>query len=208
MLYFDIGANIGKWTNDNINNNKIIAIEPVPRTFQILQSNVASAAVADVVCLNYAVCDNNGEDITFYDALDSHTLSTLNPEWITGHKSRFYNTQYNKITCPTITIDTLIHRYGVPDLIKIDVEGGEYECVKSLTRKANVLCFEWASELDEVSFKCLDYLFSLGYSQFYLQFEDNYVFRPSKTDYYDIESIKARLLQTTPKKEWGMIWCK
>jgi hypothetical protein len=55
-----------------------------------------------------------------------------------------------------------------------------------------MLCFEWASELDELNFKCLDYLFSLG-----LQFEDN----------YDIESIKARLLQTTPKKEWGMIWC-
>jgi len=60
-----------------------------------------------------------------------------------------------------------------------------------------MLCFEWASELDKLNFKCLDYLFSLGYSQFYLQFEDN----------YDIESIKARLLQTTPKKEWGMIWC-
>ena len=213
MLYFDIGANIGRWAIDNLHhnhihnnhNNKIIALEPIPKTFQMLRSN--TAIYPQVVCLNYAVCNNNGEEITFYDALDIHTLSTLNLEWITDSKSRFHNTPYKKITCPTITIDTLIQSYGVPDLIKIDVEGGEYECITSLTKKANTLCFEWASELDDVSFKCLDYLFSLGYSKFYLQFEDNYVFRPNEGDYYDLEKIKAQLLQTTPKKEWGMIWC-
>jgi len=221
MLFFDIGANIGNWTIANFgtwiftdgkwkilneNQNQIIALEPIPKTFRMLQSNTSSNL--NIICLNYAVCDNEGKDITFYDALDSHTLSTLNFEWLTDNKSRFYNTPYKKITCPTITIDTLINKYGVPDLIKIDVEGGEYECIKSLTQKANVICFEWASELNDVSSKCLNYLFSLGYFKFYLQFKDDYEFRPCENDYYNLETIKAQLLQTTPKKEWGMIWCK
>jgi FkbM family methyltransferase len=205
MLYFDIGANIGKWALHNLNDNKIISIEPVPTTFKRLKDN---CTMPNIVCLNYAVCDNDGKDITFYDALGAHTLSTLNLEWLTDSKSRFCNTSYQQITCPTITIDTLIKTYGMPDLIKIDVEGGEYECIKSLTSKANLLCFEWASELNHVSFKCLDYLFSLGYSNFYLQFEDNYTFRPNENDYYDLETIKKLLLRTTPKKDWGMIWCK
>ncbi len=32
-----------------------------------------------------------------------------------------------------ITINKLIECYGVPDLIKIDVKGGEYECISLLT---------------------------------------------------------------------------
>ena len=39
MLYFDVGANIGRWSLSNINDNKIIAIEAVPNTFKILENN-------------------------------------------------------------------------------------------------------------------------------------------------------------------------
>jgi len=206
MLYFDIGANIGNWSLNNLNDNKIIAVEPIQSTFEILKSNCSSSP--NIICLNYAVCDNNGNDITFYHAYEANTLSTLNLEWLTHTKSRFYNTSYKTITCPTITIDSLINTYGVPDLIKIDVEGGEYECIKSLTQKANILCFEWATELNDISFKCLDYLFSLGYSKFYVQFEDEHTFRPNENDYNDLDFLKKEILKTKPKEGWGMIWCK
>ena len=38
--------------------------------------------------------------------------------------------------------------------------------------------------------------------------EDNYSFRPQDKDFYDIHIIKEKLLNTVPKKDWGMIWCK
>lgn len=210
MLYFDIGANHGYWALKNLENNKdilkIISVEPVPNTFSILKNNCINENKID--CLNYAVCDNNNEDIKFYDALNAHTLSTLNINWLTDSNNRFYNTNYKEIICHTITIDNLIKKYGVPDLIKIDVEGGEYECIKSLTKKYNLLCFEWASETNEITYKCIDYLFNLGYSNFSIQYRDDYLYRPKDEDFYDLTLIKDILSDTVPKHDWGMIWCK
>ncbi len=90
-------------------------------------------------------------------------------------------------------------------MIKIDVEGGEYECITSLNQKVKMLCFEWASEVNDITFKCIDYLLNLGFTQFYIQNEDNYLFRPQDNDFY---TIKKELSNTIPKQNWGMIWCK
>jgi len=206
-MYFDIGSNIGKWSLANIHKtSKIISVEASPKTFDYLLGNLANNP--KIVCLNYAVCNNNGEDITFYDS-DANTLSTINKEWLTSPSSRFNNTGYSIIKCKTITIDKLIETYGRPELIKIDVEGGEYECVSSLSQKVNNLCFEWASETNEVTIKCLDYLYSIGFTRFCIQYEDDYTYRPNETLYIsDINSIKNTILGTTPKIHWGMIWCK
>jgi len=204
MLYFDIGANIGKWSLSNVTDNKIIAVEPVPNTFDILKQNCSGH---NIICLNYAVSNTN-DNIVLYNASSSPTLSTMNLEWLTDNKSRFCNTTYTPITCPSMKLDDLIKTYGLPDLIKIDVEGGEYDCVSSLTQKTNCLCFEWASETNDITFKCLDYLQKLGYVYFFMQNEDEYVFRPKETDYYDITIVKDLLQKSTPKKDWGMIWCK
>ena len=206
IMIFDIGANIGNWSLENINKtDKIIAIEASYLTFQELLNNCKND---NIILLNYAVCNNNCNDINFYQALGCHCLSTINKDWLTKETSRFYNEPYIEIISKTITIDILIEKYGLPDLIKIDVEGGEYECITSLTQKNNLLCFEWASETNDITFKCIDYLFNLGYYSFYIQYEDNYSFRPSNTDYYDINKIKNILSNTIPKKDWGMIWCK
>ena len=204
-MYFDIGSHIGLWSLANIEQcNKIISIEASPITFKLLIDNCKND---NIVLLNYAVCNNNGNDITFYQA-KCHVLSTINKDWLTKDTSRFYNSSYQEIICKTITIDKLIEQYGLPELIKIDVEGGEYECICSLTQKVKLLCFEWASEVNDITFKCIDYLLNLGYTQFYIQNGDNYLFRPQDNDYYDISTIKTNLSNTIPKQDWGMIWCK
>lgn len=204
-MYFDIGSNIGNWSLANINQcNKIISIEASPITFNRLVNNCKNDKI---ILLNYAVCNNNCNDITFYQA-ECDALSTINKEWLTTDTSRFYNYHYKEITCKTITIDKLIEQYGLPDFIKIDVEGGEYECILSLTQKVKLLCFEWASEVNDITFKCIDYLLNLGYTEYYIQMEDNYLFRPQDSDFYDINTIKINLSNTIQKKDWGMIWCK
>lgn len=204
-MYFDIGSNIGRWSLENINLcNKIISIEASPITFNRLVNNCKNDKI---ILLNFAVCNNNNNDITFYHA-NYDTLSTLNKDWLTKDTSRFYNHPYIEITCKTITIDKLIEQYGVPDLIKIDVEGGEYECIISLTQKVNLICFEWASETNDITFKCIDYLFNLGYTEYYIQMQDDYLFRPQHNDFYDISTIKKKLSNTIQKVDWGMIWCK
>jgi FkbM family methyltransferase len=203
-MYFDIGSNIGNWSLANVNGcDKIISIEASPFTFQKLVNNCKNDKI---ILLNYAVCNNNGKDIKFYQAY-CDTISTINKDWLTSKNSRFYNEPYSEITCKTIGIDNLIEQYGIPDLIKIDVEGGEYESIVSLTQKAKLICFEWASELNDITIKCIDHLFHLGYTRFYIQNEDNYLFRPRDDDFYDIYTTKIKLSLTIPKQDWGMIWC-
>lgn len=204
-MYFDIGSNIGKWALSNIEGcDKIISIEASPITFKKL---VDQCKHDRIILLNYAVCNNDGNDITFYQA-ECDVLSTINKDWLTSDTSRFNNYKYTEITCKTITIDNLIKHFGLPDLIKIDVEGGEYECICSLTQKVKLLCFEWASETNTITYNCIDYLHNLGYTQYYIQNEDNYVFRPNDNDFYDINTTKRYLSMTVPKHDWGMIWCK
>lgn len=204
-MIFDVGANVGNWALANNNPfNRIIAIEASPTTFHKLVNNCNHI---NIIPLNYAVCNNDGKDITFYQA-ECNTLSTIKKEWLTSDTSRFYNQPYVEIICKTITLDNLIDQYGLPSLIKIDVEGGEYECISSLTQKVDMLCFEWASETNDITFKCIDYLNGLGYTQYAIQTCDVYSYRPGNDDFCDGLSIKRQLSTTIPKQDWGMIWCK
>ena len=128
-MIFDIGSNIGNWALANVSNcDKIISIEASPITFKKLLNNCKNDKI---VLLNYAVCNNNGNDIIFYQA-NNDVLSTINKNWLTDINSRFYNHPYVSIVCKTITIDNLIKEYGVPDLIKIDVEGAEMQVLEGI----------------------------------------------------------------------------
>ena len=89
---------------------------------------------------------------------------------------------------------------------KIDVEGGEFNCISSLTQKVRQLCFEWAAETNDITFNCIDYLYNLGFRHFFVQDSDNYTFRP--TVFFTSEQIKSSIDLTTDKKEWGMIWAR
>jgi len=205
-ICFDIGANVGAWALKNVDlYDKIISVEADESTFIKIQNNVTNNNNNNkIIPLNYAVCDSTDEYIKFYKC-DSDVLSTLNKDWLNGGKSRFH-LNYTEILCKTISIDKLIDLYGMPELIKIDVEQGEFDCIKSLTKKVNQLCFEWASEFFDISLNCLNYLYKLGFRHFFVQFTDDYTFRPS--EYYSISQAKQILNNTTPKNEWGMVWCK
>ena len=203
-LIFDIGANIGNWALVNISEeNKIISVEASTCTFNKLVNNVSS--YGNIVPLNYAVCDSTDEYITFYES-ESDILSSLNKEWIYGPESRF-NCNYKATLSKTITLDKLIEQYGVPELIKIDVESAEYSCIKSLTKKVNNLCFEWASENQDMILNSLNYLFKLGFREFFIQMNsDDYKFVPN--NYYSLNDTKQILLSTIYKRDWGMIHCR
>lgn len=54
MLYFDIGANVGKWTIANHKKDtkvfKVVVIEALSKTYDILCKNCNNR---DIICLNY-----------------------------------------------------------------------------------------------------------------------------------------------------------
>jgi hypothetical protein len=80
---------------------------------------------------------------------------------------------------PTITLDTLVKKYGSPDYIKLDIEGWEYKALLGLTSKQGVISFEWSEEIFHIAEKCVNHLTNLGYKEFCVSgyFEEGDVFR-------------------------------
>ena len=205
MLIFDIGANVGKYSLTH-KENKIIAVEANPDTFKTLTENVKD--YSNITPLNYAVCSNETDYVDFFTC-SADTLCTLDVNWISSPDSRFGNfkNSVQKISVKTISIDKMIELYGLPDLIKVDVEGAEYNVISSLSQKVPTLCFEWASEWKIDTINAICKLITLGYREFHIQKEDNYSYYPPAFD-LSYDQVINRIHNTTPKIDWGMVWAK
>jgi hypothetical protein len=46
----------------------------------------------------------------------------------------------------------------------------------------------------------------LGYNEFFVQYEDEYTFTPSK--FNTLNEVKEELSKTIDRLDWGMIWAK
>jgi FkbM family methyltransferase len=208
MLIFDIGANIGRYSLTFAVNpeNTIISVEASPNTFNILKINMSP--FTNVTVLDYAVSDSKESHITFYNC-QSDTLSTLDINWLTSSESRFGDHQgrFSPIQVKTITLDALIEKYGIPDILKIDVEGAEEQVIRSLSKKVPILLFEWAAEWKDSLKRAIDHLTSLGFTRFHVQKEDKYSYFPSEFELTSDE-CKIHLDLSTIKVDWGMIWAK
>lgn len=122
-IFFDIGANIGSYTliASEQNKAKVFAFEPHPLTFQLLQKNLEINKYNNALAYNYALGSVNGM-ISFTD----NSKSSINH--IVNDNSDIKNTI--KVNC--IRVDSFCNEYNVqPNIIKIDVEGFEYDVLLS-----------------------------------------------------------------------------
>lgn len=205
MLIFDIGANVGSYAIANQADNRIICVEASPSTYDILKSKVS--AYSNITHLHYAVTKDTSEFVTFYHCKAANTISTLNKDWLSSPDSRFgyMKNDIVEYKVPTVSIDKLIDLYGMPDLVKVDVEGAEHIVLPSLSKKVPVLCFEWAAEWKSQNMECIWHLMSLGFKQFHVQNRDEYTYRPRayELNEYDVFDV---LEKAKPKEDWGMVW--
>lgn len=170
-LIFDIGYNVGRFTSacfQKYPDVKVIGVEANPSLCTGKANN------NNLILLNNLVSDVNDIEIDFYIEPKQLGISTASLDFI--NNSRFTVGSKNlspksahwnaPIKVKSITIDDMIRRYGTPDLIKIDVEGYEYEVIRGLTKKANDICFEWHEENYQSLVDIVNYLMSINYNQF------------------------------------------
>ena len=153
--------------------NKVIAVEPQPHMLEYLRS--LSMWNKNIFIEPCAVSDKN-EEIFFHISTDD-TISSASEVFIDRMKNaRFREHQWNdKIKVNAITLDSLIKKYGVPDFIKIDVEGFEDKALQGLSQPVKNISFEYTCEVIEVASACVNNLHSLS---------DKYMFNYTVVDNY------------------------
>ncbi|HBO9849838.1 FkbM family methyltransferase [Pseudomonas aeruginosa] len=126
----DIGANIGLTSlalSSICHSGAVIAIEPVPHTFELLSKNLATAGIRNVSTINVAVGAGEGSVSMF---VDERNLATSFVVDIDSDSSQ---------EIPLTSLDSLVSLSGVErlDFIKIDVEGCELEVLKGAESTLN-----------------------------------------------------------------------
>ncbi|MCU1465772.1 MAG: pv [Actinomycetia bacterium] len=128
----DIGAHIGIvsiYLAKRHPDARILAFEAVPRVFDLLVANVKRNKVRNVVPFNVAVT-GDGRDLD----LVSH------PQSNTGGGSAYAADHalpgHDRVTVPSVTLDQILDRHDIGHcpLLKIDIEGAEYEVLYEAKR--------------------------------------------------------------------------
>jgi FkbM family methyltransferase len=153
-LVFDVGANLGSYAEIFASlGTHVIALEPNPDCVSHIRRSYPDIAI-DVV--NTAVGSSAG--VATIRLARRSDMSSMSPEWIQAIREaqRIEESVWaDQLTVSVITLDLLIQKYGVPQFIKIDVEGFEESVLQGLSIQPPILSFEFNTNFLETTFKCL-----------------------------------------------------
>jgi FkbM family methyltransferase len=156
QLVFDIGANLGQYANAMESaGTRVIAVEPNADCLRHIELAYAGRRIETI---HAAVGERDGlAQIRISDVRD--TISTMSDSFMETMKQqrKDYANDWNRtVTVPVISLDTLIRHYGLPDYIKIDVEGFEENVLDGLSSQPPLFSFEFNLAYLNVAFACLD----------------------------------------------------
>ncbi len=137
-ICIDIGANHGKildWMIQSAPNATHYAFEPIPFLYQTLTIRYADKAMIFPIALS------NGKSICSFNLVTTNTA-------LSGLKKRTYAKFHKEqtIEVSTDTLDNIVRKDDIIRLIKIDVEGGEWNvlngAIKTIHRCKPLILFE------------------------------------------------------------------
>lgn len=142
-LVFDVGAHVGSRTRlFSELGARVVAIEPQPQCLRALYLNFHDNP--QVTIIPQALGAQAGQMAMH---LASHSqAATLNPEFVRmmSHAPFLGQVTWNgSRTVNVTTLDALIHKFGVPAFIKIDVEGFEDQVLAGLSQPIPICAFEF-----------------------------------------------------------------
>ena len=168
-VFYDLGGNAGFYAllaNRFISSGRIYSFEPSPSAQRIFQEHVKrnSSFISNnnIRLLPYALSDSEKQVEFSNDRVQKEGNTYITESSVFSNAEDF-------LTIPCYSVDGLLKlKYDKPDVIKIDVEGAEYDVLKGAVNtltlyKPNILLATHDCHLPGVKDKCLDLLRQLGY---------------------------------------------
>lgn len=163
QLAFDVGAHVGNRVRAlRALGARVVAFEPQPdfvRVLGLLYGRDRGVAL-EPVGLGAAA-----GPATLHISQRAPTLSTLASDWRDEVRAdrRFEPIRWDRRrTVLVTTLDAMIARHGEPAFVKIDVEGGELDVLRGLSRPLAALSFEYLPVARRRAIACVERLTALG----------------------------------------------
>lgn len=168
-VFYDIGSNIGFHAlvaNQVVTDGKIYAFEPMPVIRAIFEEHLArnrNLIGRNNIELSAMAISGRGGEVEFSNDIEHRDGNTYIQE------SYVFVAASDKIRVPCQSIDNLVAQgFSEPDIIKIDVEGAEYDVLigaeQTLRRcKPHILLATHDCHLPGVQERSVAFLESLGY---------------------------------------------
>ena len=164
-----IGAHFGVWLNDELSRfdkENILLVEPVPYNYNKLEERFINSN-------NIQICTNavfSEHKISKFYYVNEKSMLKLGKHWASGigsfnknhildHRTKRFKVEekdIDEIEIEFITFDNLIEKYLIEsiDKLQIDVEGAEYEILKSIDyKKINISSIQFESKHFDGTFK-------------------------------------------------------
>jgi FkbM family methyltransferase len=184
-VFFDVGANIGSYALSlHRKAKKIYAFEASKTNINYLEDNIRANGIDNIKTINKAISSEDNRNIKIYlspDAGGNHSIYDK------------FDGKYENIK--TITLDSFYHRNNIEeiDIIKIDVEGAEFDVIKGANQTLNkfkpLLIIEFCStNASAAGFQLSDLYFhlkNLGYESYMIK---NRMLCEIKLDAFDLDS--------------------
>ena len=212
LLLFDIGFNHGNFSKQILNFNpncKIVGVDAHPMYEDLFKNNPLN----NTTFLCNAISDKLNEEISFFICDSNPGINSINEEWTKTirHSSFFENTK-REVKVNSLTLEYLVLKYGIPDILKLDIEGAESIALSGLKTKCKQILFEFAEEWYSDTVKCIE-IRELGYEYIYcdLHMEGDPIYTEYNTnfeyvniqEFYELEDIIPER-----KLKHGMIYVK
>jgi len=189
-LVFDVGANVGDYSRAFLDlGARVVAVEPTPELAARLKN------IRGLVVENCAVGDKPGT-MQFFVSSASH-MNSLVPDWTALAADN--PVQTSSIEVEGTTLDRLIEKHGMPDFIKIDVEGYELPVLRGLSSCPHCLSFEFHSEAREEAIACISRFRDSKFSYFMGE-EPQTLGEPVSTE------AMIEIIANLPPKQYGDIF--
>jgi FkbM family methyltransferase len=155
MVVFDLGANVGFYTLIAAvrtgERGRVYAFEPVPRNLAFLRRHLDHNRTHNVEIVEAAVSDVSG--VAAFEEFESPAMGRIDPS--------------GRLQIRTVTLDEMVfdRHVPLPDVIKIDIEGGERRALEGARRileRRHPLVF-LATHGGQVHADCCALLTGLGY---------------------------------------------